>query len=98
MNKNYCIYICIFSFIILNVFLVITCLKTNSNQQDYFRLHIVANSNSIDDQITKLKISKKVTNYISSLNMENGNKENAKEIIQNNIGNILEIANSELAK
>ena len=98
MNKNYCIYIFIFSFIILNMFLVIACLKTNSNQEDYFRLHIVANSNSIDDQITKLKISKKITNYISNLNMENINKENTKEIIQNNIGNILEIANNELAK
>ena len=61
-------------------------------------MHIVANSNSIDDQIVKLNVSKKVNNYINLLfqNKKNYNKDEAKEIIEENIYNILDIANSEI--
>ena len=95
MNKNYCIYICIFSFILLNVLIIINCIKANSNQDNYFRLHVVANSNLIDDQIIKLNVSKKITNYISTLNL-NGDKNSTKKLLQDNISEILQIANNEL--
>lgn len=97
MDKKYCIYICVFSFILLNIFLLIQCFKTKHNQEDYFRLHIVANSNSIDDQIVKLKISKAVTNYINKIcNSNYKSSTSAKKNIKNNINYILEIANNEL--
>ena len=100
MRKNYCAYIFIFSVILLNLFILFTLTKTRNNQEDFFRLHIVANSNSIDDQIVKLKVSKKVTNYINTLlnNDSYTNKNYAKEKITENIDEILEIANNEMKK
>ncbi len=98
MRKNYCAYIFIFSIILLNLFILYCSNKTKNNQENYFRLHVVANSNSIDDQIVKLKVSKKVTNYINSLlnNYNNTNKDFAKEKITENIDELLEIANIEI--
>lgn len=97
MNKKYCIYTCIFSFILLNILLLFHCFNVKQNQDNFFRLHIVANSNSIDDQITKLKVSKKVTSYINKLcGLNCYNNITAEITIKNNINKILEIANNEL--
>lgn len=97
MNKKYCMYICIFSFILLNIFLLVHSFKIKQNQENYFRLHVVANSDLIDDQITKLKVSKKITNYLNSIcNSNLSDSYAAQKEIENNITKILEIANSEL--
>lgn len=98
MRKNYCIYIFIFSVILLNILVIANVYKTIINQNNYFRLHIVANSNSIDDQILKLKVSKKLTNYLEKLLKNNNtiNKTDSKKIIVENINQILEIANNEI--
>lgn len=99
MNKKYCIYICIFSFILLNVLLLFHCFNAKQNQDNFFRLHIIANSNSIDDQITKLNVSKKVTSYINKIcNANCYNNTDAENTIKSNINEILEIANNELKK
>lgn len=97
MRKNYCIYIFIFSVILLNLFILNKLVETKNNQEDYFRLHVVANSNSIDDQIVKLKVSKKVTKYINTfINTNTAEKNYAKGKIIDNIDEILEIANAEI--
>lgn len=102
MNKNYPLYICIFCFILLNIFLVFSNISSKNNQNDYFRLHIVANSNSLDDQIIKLNVAKKVNEYLTSLYETSyltsvlNEKEDTKYVIKSNIDNILEIANNEL--
>lgn len=102
MNKNYPLYICIFCFLLLNIFLVFSNISSKNNQNDYFRLHVVANSNCVDDQIIKLNVVKKVNEYLnslyeSSLEISSSNeKEDTKYVIKNNIDNILEIANNEL--
>lgn len=97
MNKKYCMYICIFSFILLNILLLGNCFKIKQNQENYFRLHIVANSDLIDDQITKLKVSKKITNYLNSICNSNLSDSYAtQKEIESNIPEILEIANNEL--
>lgn len=97
MRKNFCVYVCIFSFIILNILLIFNSINLSNNQNSYFRLHIVANSNSIEDQITKLNVSKKVTSYIEQiLDSCNYNKNESKSIIISNLNQILEIANNEI--
>lgn len=103
MKRNYPLFISIFSFILLNIFILFNCINIQRNQNDFFRLHVVANSNSIDDQIIKLNVTKKVNSYLSTLyktidfpNDKISNKENLKHIITNNINDILEIANNEL--
>lgn len=101
-NKNNKIYfttiLAIFSFIILNL----SCAyfyTTKSNENDkFFRLHVVSNSNSITDLITKLKVNENVNNYISTLfkDCENSTSEEKEEILKNNINNILEVSNNTL--
>lgn len=83
---------------LLNILIIYSSYKLNLNQNNYFRLHIVANSNSIDDQIVKLNVSKKITSYLESLTKKNNikTKANSKKVIINNIDQIIEIANNEV--
>jgi len=98
MKKNYCLYLFIFSVILLNILIIFSSYSTKKKQDNYFRLHVVANSNLIDDQIVKLNVSKKIKNYLNTLlkNNNSTNKDNSKEIITENIDKIIEIANSEI--
>jgi len=102
MNKNYPLYICIMFFILLNISLLFTNINSKNKENNYFRLHIVANSNSIEDQITKLNVSKKINTFLNELYSSNQStiygtdKNSVKKIIENNIDNILEVANNEL--
>lgn len=77
-QKNITLFIAIFSFILLNTIVAFNIYKTNFISKDIVRLHIVANSNNLDDQITKLKVESKINNYISSLNSKT-----KKELIEN---------------
>lgn len=62
------------------------------------RLHIVANSDSADDQEVKLLVRNAVVAWISD-NMENcSSKEDAWNFLRQNIGSITDIANSVLKK
>ena len=100
MKKNYPLLICILSLIFLNIFLYLANVKNKNNHDTYFRLHVVANSNLINDQIIKLNVAEKIEKYIASIpkasSAETNKKEYAKEKIIDNISNILNIANNEL--
>ena len=91
-QKNITLFIAIFSFILLNTILAFNIYKTKFISKDIVRLHVIANSNNIDDQIIKLKIESKINNYINSLNSKN-KKELLNNIKENN-NNILTIANN----
>lgn len=95
--KNLPFSICIFSVIFLSLYISIGLYKKYVIQENTFRLHVVANSNSTQDQIVKLKIANKLENYINSL--INSNELDKKDIytkLSNNINNILDISNDEL--
>ena len=91
-QKSITLFIAIFSFIILNTMIAFNIYKTKFVSKDIVRLHVVANSNSIEDQIIKLKVESKISDYISSLDASNKNK------LLNNIkeskDNLLSIADS----
>lgn len=78
----------IFSFIILNSIICFNIYKTQYISKDIVRLHVVANSNSISDQLTKLKVESKIKEYFKTLNFKDKNalintlKENSNRIIQ----------------
>lgn len=90
-QKNIIFLIAIFSFILLNTIIAFNIYKTKFISKDIVRLHVIANSNSIEDQIIKLKIEEKIKNYIYSLNyldkndLINSIKENEEKIL--NIAN-----------
>lgn len=85
------IIIFLISLILLNVSLIYA-INTNKNNENYFRIHVVANSDSIDDQLLKYTLSKKVNEYISELTKECVTKQDCKQIIEQNIQNILKLS------
>ena len=91
-QKNITLFIAIFSFILLNTIVAFNIYKTKFISKDIVRLHVVANSNNIDDQITKLKVETKINEYITSLNFKT--KKDLMENINNNKDTIVNIANT----
>lgn len=87
-------YIFILSFTILNLYIGTKLSKKIIYQDSFIRLHVVANSNSITDQIEKLKISEKINTYINSLKISaNASKNEILCILNSNANEILKIAN-----
>lgn len=103
MSKKSALILFIFCLILLNIFLIVNNITSKNNAKDYFRLHVVANSNTVDDQIIKLNVVKKVNNYLNELYKNTDyskinihKKEDSKKLLKDNIDNILEVANLEL--
>lgn len=91
-QKSITLFITIFSFIILNTIIAFNIYKTKFVSKDIVRLHVIANSNSIEDQIIKLKVESKISDYISSL--DSSNKTKLINNIKENKYNLLSIADS----
>lgn len=87
----------IFLFIILNLYIAYNTYTQVQNQKKFFRIHVVANSNSIEDQLLKFKIADKVDKYICSIipNTNLVTKDTSKAIIEDNIQEILNICYKE---
>lgn len=90
------LFIFLLSFILLNVHLIFATNINENNSKNYFRIHVVANSDSIDDQILKLNISKKVDEYICEITKDLETKEDYKKCVTTNIQDILVVANNVL--
>lgn len=84
--------------ILLNLTLVIATTKVKFNTSNFFRIHVVANSDNIDDQLLKFKIAKQLEEYISTLTAESISKEDSKKIIEENAQNILNYCNNIITK
>lgn len=94
-NNKYIIpLIALFSFIILNFCIIYKTYKKIDSNNSIFRLHIVANSNDISDQITKLKINENIQKYISTLNLNNKSNDEISNILKENSASILNITNN----
>lgn len=89
-------FIFILSIIILNTYIVIAIYTQKQISKNTFRLHIVANSNSLSDQITKLKINEKISKYIASVTKNSNSKNDIIKNIKENMNNILNTINTEL--
>ena len=60
--------------------------------ENFFRLHILANSNSKKDQELKLKVRDNIIEYMNSLSYSGLNKEDVIDLTQKNIDNFQKIA------
>ncbi len=67
-------------------------------QEDLIRLHVVANSNSEEDQEIKLMVRDAITEYLKPIMEKVPNKEQALQFMRENLGAIEEIANDVLAR
>ena len=68
--------------------------KTISHQlsSTFFRLHILANSNSVEDQNLKLKVRDNIINYINKITLNENNKNAVIKIYKNHIEDLKKIA------
>ena len=92
LKKSYILFL--ITLILLNISIVFSTTKNNYNTQNFFRIHVVANSDSIDDQLLKYNVAKEVETYITTLTKESSSKEESKQIIQKNIHSILNMCNA----
>lgn len=91
--------IAILSFLFLNVTIGLHFYHKNNSQNELVRLHVVANSNSLDDQMIKLKINEKVEDYIDSLDHSTNSSTNETlEQLINHSNQILKIVNDTLVQ
>ncbi len=99
MKKFKCtLYIFIFLFTLLNLNLIHAITDAKNNLANYFRLHVVANSDNINDQMIKLKVANEINKYISVITKNITNKTDCIKTIENHIPNILNISKNVLKK
>ncbi len=70
--------------------------KSNNISDSILRLHILANSDSAEDQNLKLAVRDEVSKYCSSLFADVSEKSRAKKIISQHMNEIVEIARKEV--
>lgn len=89
---NFLTLICLFI-----LFLLITAKSYASSvsselANNVFRLHIIANSDSEEDQNLKLKVRDEIINYMNSLTSDCKTKDEVISIVNNNLNNFQKIA------
>ena len=82
------------------VVIVLSCVFMREENKvvdaDYMRIHIVGNSNSVEDQNVKYLVKDAVVEFLIPELSQAENKESAKQIIISNIPKITEVANQTL--
>jgi len=91
-------YMFLISLILLNFSIIYATNINEYNLNNYFRVHIVANSDSIDDQLLKYTVAKEVNAYIGELTKNVTSKEESKKLIEENIQKILELCSNIIQK
>lgn len=88
------------TFLLLAVALVVLMQQAKGLQESYagevVRFHVLANSDSEQDQELKLKVRDQVGGYISELLKDAGSREETMEILEAHIGDIERVAAQEI--
>ena len=79
------------SFIIVSAYSYVSAVSYDI-ADSVFRLHVIANSDSAEDQALKYKVRDSLLNYMNSLVTSTTSKDEAMEIVTNNIDNFKNIA------
>lgn len=92
MKKSLCIFVFIILILGLILFSAQSYAKTISSDlsNNFFRLHILANSNSAEDQELKFKVRDKIIEYMNNHNFTS--KEDAIYYVENNLSELYKIA------
>ena len=89
--KEKCLYVFLIAIILLNLSIIYATNKNIERLDNFFRLHVVVNSDNVEDQMLKLIISKELEDYISNITNNSKSKAESKEIITENIYSILNL-------
>ena len=90
-NKIFLIFILFLFFFILNAYSYANFVSQNLSNT-FFRLHILANSNSKEDQILKIKVRDGIIEYMNELIQSENTKEKIQKICEKNKENFKNIA------
>ena len=82
--------------ILLNTVIVFNLYANKKDKDDILRLHVVANSNDISDQIVKLKIQSKINDYINNNFNSNDDKNKIINDIKLHADDIISLSNEVL--
>jgi len=96
MRKNKRIYIVLAICLIISALGADTVKRTQIVNDSVLRLHVIANSDSQDDQAVKLKVRDKVIEALNDKLKDAKDKEEARNIIIENLDMVDNIANQEL--
>lgn len=97
MKKAFIIIILLSSFLIININSYVNAVSNTLNE-NIFRLHIIANSNSDEDQELKLKVRDEIISYMETISSNCKTKSEVIEITQKNIDEFYNIATSVISK
>lgn len=89
------ILLCLYIFI--NAYSYVTQVS-NDLSNNVFRLHVIANSNSTDDQNLKYIVRDKIIQYMNNLCKNSNSKEETITIISNHLNEFNQIANNTIAE
>lgn len=95
-------YICILSILLFSfIFICMSSYATNVSSdlsENFFRLHILANSDSESDQSLKLKVRDNIISYMSTLTYKNLSKEEAILLTKSHLTDFEKIAKDTIKK
>ena len=77
--------------IIIAVFISLLCINKKEEviiPESSIRFRVIANSNSIEDQVVKNDLTIKLTDYINNMLKNSNNLKQAKQVLNNNYNNI----------
>lgn len=94
---GFCLIACLLCLTGCNLFAV-ESVKNNISSEQYFRIHIRANSNLEEDQNVKYQVKDAVVEYLTPLITECENKTEVISIVNNNLINLEQVANKVLEK
>ncbi len=88
--------------ILFTLYIFISCYFYASNslnniEDSVFRLHIIANSDSDEDQALKYKVRNNIISYMNKLCENSSSKEETIEIVKNHINDFKQIADKTIA-
>ncbi len=89
--------ISIFAFLLFSIFSYSRAVSTNLSSS-VFRLHVIANSDSIDDQELKYKVRDALINYMNSISSDLNSKEEIVKTVKANLNNYKLIAEKVIAE
>lgn len=91
-------FIAITSLVILNIMIFMKFFIKNIKHEKYVRLHVIANSNSNEDQIIKFKVNEKINSYLNSFDLTFKNNDEVINFLKTNTSNIQNIVNETLSE
>lgn len=99
MNKKVCLKKSFILLVLLSLFITISAISyvnavSFNLANNVFRLHVIANSDSVQDQNLKYKVRDKVISYLEEISPKNISREETVLLIQNHKDEFLSVAKS----